>query len=275
MTRRTVLVVVGLLSTVTPSVVLSAATAAPQAANAVSIVHPPLSALTSTRNDSVTSTNWSGYAVSAASPFTGVLGTWVQPTATCSSGFLAGSTYSSFWVGLDGYTSSSVEQLGTDSDCSRGTPTYYAWYEMYPANSVQLSSSTYPVKPGDTLSASVTRNGTSYTLAMTDTENGANRWTFSQPETGTEANSSAEWVAEAPEICTFIFCRLANLTNFGTVTFSGSVAATGGANQPISSFTASGGPHEMTMVSSNGTVKAQPSPLNSGGNGFSDTWKHT
>ena len=29
---------------------------------------------------------------------------------------------SAFWVGLDGYTSTSVEQLGTDSDCDSGTP---------------------------------------------------------------------------------------------------------------------------------------------------------
>ena len=32
------------------------------------------------------------------------------------------SAASAFWVGLDGYTSTSVEQLGTDSDCNSGTP---------------------------------------------------------------------------------------------------------------------------------------------------------
>ena len=44
-----------------------------------------------------------------------------------------GFPYSSFWVGIDGYSSSSVEQLGTDSDCAGNTPDYYAWWEMYPA----------------------------------------------------------------------------------------------------------------------------------------------
>ena len=48
-----------------------------------------------------------------------------------------GHTYAAFWVGLDGYTSKSVEQLGTDSDCTNvNSPSYYAWYEMYPAASV-------------------------------------------------------------------------------------------------------------------------------------------
>jgi len=32
----------------------------------------------------------------------------------------------------DTFNSTSVEQLGTDSDCDSGTPSYYAWYEMYP-----------------------------------------------------------------------------------------------------------------------------------------------
>ena len=42
-----------------------------------------------------------------------------------------GSTaYSSFWVGIDGFSSSSVEQMGTDSDVVNGIPTYYAWYNV-------------------------------------------------------------------------------------------------------------------------------------------------
>ena len=48
--------------------------------------------------------------------FTDVKGSWTQPTATCTNK----TAYSSFWVGLDGYNSNSVEQIGTDSD-------YRAW----------------------------------------------------------------------------------------------------------------------------------------------------
>jgi hypothetical protein len=231
------------------------------------ILHPPVS-IRSVRHDNVSSTNWSGYAVQSASQFTEATGSWIQPASTCSS---LGATYSSFWVGIDGYTTSSVEQLGTDSDCTgRNKPSYYAWWEMYPANSVSLSKSTYPVQQGDTLTATVSRSGTSYTLQL----HSSRGWTFSTTQSGSDANGSAEWVAEAPEICTSFFCRNANLTNFGTMSFSSSEAAAGGSLQTIPAFTADSGPHDITMTTTSGTVRAQPSALASGGTGFTDTWHH-
>jgi Peptidase A4 family len=244
----------------------------------ISMIHRPVH-VTGVRHDNVSSTNWSGYAVSPSSStdqFTYVTGTWTQPTATCARN---SSTYASFWVGLDGYSSDSVEQLGTDSDCSRGTPSYYAWYEMYPANSVSLSKGTYPVSPGDSLTASVTRSGTSYTLSISDP---AHKWTFSKTVTGSDANSSAEWVAEAPELCNFYYCQLASLTNFGTLSMSAAQAtSTSVPESPIGSFTGSGGPHDMTMVTNSGVVKAQPSGLTQTTTGtvtssaFTDTWHHS
>jgi hypothetical protein len=230
----------------------------------------PLQGLGRAKNDTVTSTNWSGYAVQSASKFTDARGTWVQPTATCSS---IGSQYAAFWVGIDGYSSSSVEQLGTDSDCTgRNKPAYYAWYEMYPANSVELSTSQYPVEPGDTLTADVSVSGTAFTLSLKSSRG----WTFSTSASGSGlAQSSAEWIAESPEICS-IFCRLASLSDFGTVNFTSSEAAvSGGADQPISAFTADGGPHEIIAESSSGTLRAQPSALSASGNAFSIAWKHS
>jgi len=237
-------------------------------AAATKVFYPPITII-GAHNDNVTSGNWSGYAVASTSQFTEVAGSWVQPKATCSS---FGKTYAAFWVGLDGYTSSSVEQLGTDSDCTGlNSPSYYAWYEMYPAGSVDLSTTQYPVKVGDTLTGTVVRSGTSYTLSLQSSEG----WNFSIVKTGSDANSSAEWIAEAPQICTLgIFCSNAKLSNYGAMTFSASQAATGGALSPISSFTAASGPHAITMASSSGTVRAQPSALISGGQSFSDTWKH-
>lgn len=97
----------------------------------------PMVPVGSASNNTVTSSNWSGYAVQSASQFTVAEGKWGEPTATCNT---SSAQYSSFWVGIDGYSSNSVEQLGTDSDCNGvGRPSYYAWYEMYPANSVELS----------------------------------------------------------------------------------------------------------------------------------------
>ena len=118
-----------------------------------------------------TSTNWSGYAVTGANgAYHSVTASWVEPTGTCTSRRAA--QYSSFWVGLDGDTSSTVEQTGTDADCSGSTPQYYAWYEMYPKFPVNLSQ---PVSPGDTMTASVTTDGRgNFTLTISDTTRG---WT--------------------------------------------------------------------------------------------------
>ena len=79
-----------------------------------------------------TSTNWSGYAVTGPDgSVTDVKGSWKVPDVVCSSPGTPNS-YASFWVGIDGYGSNTVEQIGTDSDCSGGNAVYYAWYEFYP-----------------------------------------------------------------------------------------------------------------------------------------------
>src|SRR5689334_5472712 len=105
------------------------------------------------------STNWAGYAVTAGNgSVTKVAGLWVvPPVATTNSG------YSSAWVGIDGFNSSTVEQIGTDSDYLNGVPRYYAWYEMYPAGPVNLSLT---VQPGDTISASVSYASGVFTLSI-------------------------------------------------------------------------------------------------------------
>lgn len=46
-----------------------------------------------------------------------------------------------------GTSSSTVEQIGTDSDCAKGVPTYFAWWEFYPAKVYAISSLT--LTPGD------------------------------------------------------------------------------------------------------------------------------
>src|SRR5881409_2708411 len=116
-----------------------------------------------------TSTNWSGYATFASgTTFTDVKGTWVQPSATCPS---RKAQYSSFWLGIDGYNSSSVEQTGTSADCQRkNSPVYYAWYEMYPNPPVNLSMT---ITPGNTISAEVSASGNSFTLTITNVTTGA------------------------------------------------------------------------------------------------------
>ena len=201
----------------------------------------------------VQSSNWSGYAVTGGTgAFTSVSASWTEPTATCPS---RTAQYASFWVGLDGYSSGSVEQTGTDADCSGHTPVYYGWYEMYPAYPVNFSNT---VKPGDQMSASVTFSGTaSYTLVLRDATRG---WTQTVLATQSGlARSSAEAITEAPSSNSGVL----PLADFGTVSYSVS-AANGtslGSQNPI----------EIVMVDKSGRDKDSTSPI-SGAGAFSDTW---
>src|SRR5436309_8714435 len=112
-----------------------------------------------------TSSNWAGVAATGGG-FTNATSSWTQPTASCT----GATTYSSFWVGLDGDGSNTVEQTGTDADCSGGTPSYYAWYEMYPKYPVNLGLS---VRPGDVLTATVTYVGSNrFSISITDSRSG-------------------------------------------------------------------------------------------------------
>lgn len=235
----------------------------------------PLAGKHKISNDTVTSSNWSGYAVEAGtSKFTNVIASWREPAVSCPSN---GSQYSSFWAGIDGYSSNSVEQTGADSDClRRNRPSYYAWYEMYPANSVELSTSRYPVSPNDVLTSQISVSNSTFTLSLTDARASGGSWVFTTTASGSGlAQSSAEAIAESPEICSFR-CSLAPLANFGTMTFNGVEAAVdGGGLASFGSYTSNGSPHEIISETSNGTVKAGPSGLDTTGTSFSETWNHS
>jgi hypothetical protein len=164
--------------------------------------------------------------------------------------------FSSFWVGLDGYNTSSVEQTGTEADCSNGAASYYGWYEMYPKLPVNYSN---PVVPGDSISASVIYEGSStYQLTLTDSTQGWSHVTNQTSSTATRG--SAEVIAEAPSSITGVL----PLTDFGTVNFSGSKV----------SPNSLAGTNPITMETSGGTIKAQPSTANKTTGSFSVTWHH-
>ncbi len=219
----------------------------------------------------VCSTNWSGFAVTGPTgSVTDVKGSWIVPSVSCSSK----STYSSYWVGIDGYSSSTVEQTGTDSDCSSGRAVYYAWYEFYPAASVQVSG--FTVKPGDKVFAEVSYS-TSTGLFTTTITDGSNSFSTSGSVSGA-ARSSAEWVIERPALCTGFHCKLTSLSNFGTVSLGTDYTSISGTNYAtISGTTGTIGSFgssavRMTMVNSAGSTLAEPSPLSADGTSFTETW---
>jgi hypothetical protein len=202
-----------------------------------------------------TSSNWSGYAVSGHGPYTRVSANWTQPAVNCS---VTPSAYSSFWIGLDGDTTNTVEQTGSEGDCSGGQPVYYAWYEMYPKFPVNFPDA---VSPGDNFSSSVVATGGgNFTLSLSDTTKG---WTHTVTQKLKSAKlGSAEAIAEAPSGSGGVL-PLADFGNMGfsAVTVNGSV---------LNSSTA--GLDPITMASGS-TVKASISSLSRSGS-FTDTWQH-
>jgi Peptidase A4 family len=172
---------------------------------------------------STTSANWAGYAVrEAGTAFRHVGGTWTVPAVDCTEG--SGESYSANWVGLGGYSSSSkaLEQLGTESDCSRnGTATYSAWFEVVPA---AATTAKLTVKPGDVIRASAAVRGTLVTLKMTNLTRG--RTATKTVRASAVDVTSAEWIVEAPSLCDTA-CTQSPLANFGSTGFSAASATTG------------------------------------------------
>ena len=231
-----------------------------------------------------TSSNWAGYAVAsvdetAAASFTSVSGAWRQPAATCTPG---SAMYAAFWVGLGGYsdTSQALEQIGTESNCSAsGKATYDVWYELVPAASVPVK---LVVKPGDSLSASVTVNGTSVVLRI---KNNTRKTTFTKTLSMSAPDvSSAEWIAEAPSACTNDGnCRTLPLANFGTITFASARATAAGHSGTITD--AGWAPTAVSLAGGGGfgrgfgrfstfatSAGATPSALSADGGNFAVTW---
>jgi len=136
------------------------------------------------------SSNWSGYAKTGT--FTRATGSWVVPGAAPTSR----ATYSSAWVGIDGFNNGSLIQTGTESDYYNGSAHYAAWWEILPAPETVIPSIT--VHPGDHMSASITRGtGSTWTISITNT---TRNQSFSIQRTYTGPGTSVEWVEEAPTV---------------------------------------------------------------------------
>lgn len=229
------------------------------------------------------SSNWAGYALTAAKgSVTQVTGSWTVPTVKCSA---SPTGYSAFWVGIDGFTSTTVEQIGTDSDCvslngrQSDVPTYYAWYEFYPQGSYLVE---FPraVQPGDLITAQVkfvgqTTNprhgGTAdqFTVSITDVTQQNESFSVTSSVTGAQ-QSSAEWIAEAP--CCGRGNTVLPLADFGLAIFSAAGATVSGTTAAIAASNSN--LQNITMVGekSSSLVKAQPSAAPGGAGSFSVNW---
>jgi hypothetical protein len=213
---------------------------------------------------SASSYNWSGYA--AVGPtnqyFTKVVGSWTVTAVTCT----PEDRIVAAWVGLDGVTNATVEQLGTTAQCFQGTPIYYSWYEMYPAGSTQVGTT---VKPGDKITASVVRTGTSYKLLLTDATTAGNNISLTKScALATCEDLSAEWIVERPS---YASTGIVPLSQFGTMQFT-AASASGGTitNGPVTAFPTS---YQLQMIDGTGTYPLTSiGALNPTGKAFGDKW---
>jgi hypothetical protein len=270
---------IGLLgSAVAMATVLAGASGLAQAQETARIAphqHAPASILRLHNGGTADSTNWSGYAVTGANDsVTSVTGSWSVPATSCTKG--SSPEYAAFWIGIDGWTSKTVEQIGTESDCRNGKPSYYAWYEFYPEPSYCATGMT-SLTPGDKMSATVSwdKDTKAFTLTISDETAGL---TFTKTFTPVlpRARSSAEWIAEAPSS---VIKGVLPLADFGTVYLGADYTSVSGTNEATISGVTGGigsfGSNIWTADMINETTSvpmATPSSLTNDGSSFLVMW---
>jgi hypothetical protein len=211
--------------------------------------------------------NWSGYAVTG-SDFTNAQGSWKVTKVNCTE---TPNSYVVAWVGIDGFSDSTVEQTGTLVYCDGTKPYYYAWYEFYPLNDIQVISG-FKAVPGDVIDASINYASDEFTLTITNKTTGQ---TYSTTGTQTAKRASAEWIVEAPSSSSGVL----PLSDYGTMSFGDDytdVTSTNTASDktitgPISDFGKN--VKQIVMVSSSDTKESVPTKLTTDGSSFKVSWK--
>src|SRR5215472_2026642 len=205
--RRRITAGVSLLAAVAAVVLTS-----PPASGALTVAsHPRIGAKIpsgSSTNAGWASSNWSGYAVTGG-PYTSITGSWTVTKVTGSS---RGATYSSTWIGIDGFNDSNLIQTGTEADYYNGSAHYNAWWEILPAAETPIA--TISVQPGDVLSANIFKitsgtNAGKWSITISDARGGQS---FTTIQAYSGQLTSAEWIQEAPSVGG----RIATLAQYGS-----------------------------------------------------------
>jgi Peptidase A4 family len=211
---------------------------------------------------------YAGYAAtdlaSRTAAYQKVTGHWTVPKAHCTPGTIS---LAAVWVGItsDASDRSLLAQLGTVSGCDAGTPSYFMWWEMFPAPSVPLDQ---PLQAGDSITASVTFQQGRFQLTIDNPTEGVH---FSTTHPGTVTDTSvAECIVEAPTIIDNPATgqgHIARLTNFGKVR----ILCQLNDHRPIGD-----GPQDIIyqMNTQGGNPKATTSGLDAAGSTFTVYWHH-
>jgi hypothetical protein len=213
-------------------------------------------------NNETLSNNWSGYGINGGGTYTTVQGSWTVPSVSYQS--YSGSPdveASSTWIGIGGQDGDeTLIQIGTmQAAAPNGDAEYFAWYEILPATEVPISRKQYPIKPGDTITATIQCTAacvpyglSTWVLTLTN----AGKWP--QPYTITlqyaSSLTSVEWIMEGPCIkdCGSSSPGFAYMPNYGSTTFS--AISVNNVNPKLSRS-----PNGIIMKDPNGNATSMPS----------------
>ena len=229
-----------------PTIAVVGATADPATTAAAPFAH-----ITKT-----TALNWAGYyATGADGSVTKVTGSWVEPKVKCG----IEPSLAVFWLGMDGVTSQTVEQTGTQVTCVAGVAVASAWYELYPRPVKPITSLT--VAAGDRVTATVSYASGDFVLSIEV----AGHY-FNKTVALTADRSSAECIVERTTNSTGFI----DLTDFGTLKFKSCKATVDGSVKGIGAFGTVG---DVVMKDSDGHILAESTGFTSGKTAFNVTWK--
>jgi Peptidase A4 family len=179
--------------------------------------------------------NWSGFELrGAAGTYDWVTGEWVVPSVTGESN---STTYSSFWIGLDGDGTTDLVQAGTEQEnvnfsffgISWSFSTYYAWTQFLPQQQTEQQVTNFSVHPGDEIFCQVfvadagqmpSLTGFFGQFVIMNQTTSTTTWSYTPRGTTNVGGSEAEWIMERPTVNG----RLADLADYGSARMSNAVA---------------------------------------------------
>lgn len=183
------------------------------------------------------SVNWSGY-VATGRTFNKIQGDITVPTVTCTSP----NAQVLFWIGLDGFSNSTLEQVGVGAQCNgTSTPTYFGWWEMINGNSGneihKVAATQLKIVPGNKINCLVAAISHSnyFTLQLYNSTTRQKLTSLTEGGYATQ-RQSAEWIAERPLINGTQYSPLAKWSNVPTLfTAADYTTSTNSKYQPLSS----------------------------------------
>jgi len=217
-----------------------------------------------------TSSNWSGYEISARPSRTigRVQAVFNVPSINCAKSTLgtAGAAVWSQWVGLDGFSDNTVEQTGVGAQCTSttGPATYFGFNEMFPNPATTFTGP----NPGDAIVVVVQKVSGKWNLVLQDRTTGGTVSTTQACPTGSICHDASG------EVITEDFNGAVaggfNLADFALDTQTGLAARTGGGVS--GSFASTTAWTSNTIDLANGADRmATPGPLE-GGAAFYLSW---